>query len=87
MSDDPGGWEARERFLGQFYPDTVTIPRARYEALTAAAKALSLTHGFIIGKSNADKIDQAIAALRAAGIDLEDKPHPSSLMGHVERKP
>ena len=46
-------------------PDFVTIPSAQYEALMAAAKA------FLSSRIRSAKIDAALAALRAAGIQIE----------------
>jgi hypothetical protein len=66
----------------------VCIPRAQHEALMAAAKELINQHRDYYGKSDGNcRACKAIAALHAAGIQIEDEPHPSSLMGHVERKP
>ncbi len=44
---------------------TVTIPRAQHEALMAAAKV------FLLSRIRSAKIDAALAALRAVGIQGE----------------
>jgi hypothetical protein len=64
--------------------DTVTIPRAQHEALRAAAKALKEVHGRYL--YDIEIREKALVALRAAGIQVEDEPNPSSLVGHAERK-
>jgi hypothetical protein len=56
--------------------DEVTISRAPYEALMAAAKALATlrARGYLGPGAARDMADKRLAALCAAGIDLEDKP-------------
>ena len=55
----------------QYTSDDVVVPRAQLEAYQEAANTLAFYHGDTPFEGT--RAANALAALRAAGIDLEDK--------------
>lgn len=67
--DDPATWPPKKRWVG---PDEVIIPRAEYEAYRAAAKVLRQIRDKTLSNDDFMEKHRALAALRAAGIDLSE---------------